>query len=346
MVRTGWPSFIVVVLALQQAALGQVAPGYSSGGSEFVLPSDSTPIVDSRCLPVWEHRSGWFGDYLYMKARDVDLAYATHVDGPIQNAVPLAPTSVVVPDYEPGFRIGRNHAVNAVSSIAATFWYYSSGTSDSLELPGGTGWIRPEVTHPDTAAADFDKLVARADYQIDFQMADLTYQAILRQGPNYAINYVFGLRYAHLDQEFLSEFSVLGVRTVDTRIRFDGLGARLGLEGEQRFRHGFRVYAEAYGNLLAGEFNAEYQQEFNLAGLEASAGIEDHRIVPQLELGLGLAWQDDCGKLRIRAGYYVGSWLNIATIPTWIDAVQTNNVTEVDESLTFDGLIARLEYRF
>jgi hypothetical protein len=64
------------------------------------------------------------------------------------------------------------------SSIRATYWHYQSDTSDSLNLPGGTGWIRPEVTHPSTLDADFDKLSATADYEIDLQIIDLTYRKI------------------------------------------------------------------------------------------------------------------------------------------------------------------------
>ncbi len=228
----------------------------------------------------------------------------------------------------------------------ATYWYYRSATSDPLTLPGGTGWIRPEVTHPNTPAADFDKLAAAADYEINFQMVDASYRAILFRDSSYSVNYLVGLRYAHLDQQFRGAFTVLGERTVDTNIQFNGIGARVGLDGEQLVGRGFLVYGQAFGNLLAGRFSADFQQEFNLAGVEATAGIEDNRVVPQVELELGLGWQDSCGKLRVRAGYYLGAWFNIATTPTWIDAVQANNVTEVNESLLFDGMSIRVEYRF
>lgn len=281
-----------------------------------------------------------------MTARDVDQAYATHVDGPIATAVPLAPTAVVDSSYQPGFRVGRVQALDRWSSLRATYWYYQSDANDSLNLPGGTGWIRPEITHPDTLAADFDKLSATADYDIDLQMIDLTYRKIWREACDYSVNYVVGVRYGHLDQEFHSEFTVLGVRTVDADITFDGAGPRVGLEGERLLGGGFVAYGQAFGNLLAGKFSATYAQQSNLVGAEATAGLEDRRFVPQLELEMGLRWQDSCGNFRIRAGYYIGAWFNIATTPTWIDAVQANNVTEVDESLVFDGLAVRAEYRF
>jgi hypothetical protein len=118
------------------------------------------------------------------------------------------------------------------------------------------------------------------------------------------------------------------------------------LEGERLLGGGFAAFGQAFGNLLAGKFSADYQQQSNLAGAEATAGFDDRRLVPQLELEMGIQWQDSCGNFRIRAGYYVGAWFNIATTPTWIDAVQANNATEVNESLIFDGLAIRAEYRF
>lgn len=322
-------------------------------GSEFETASWGHPInahtcaVDGAgCNQFWGHRTAWFADFLYITARNVDQAYATHVDGPIPSAVPVAPTSTVDSSYQPGSRVGRNKALDQWSSLRATYWHYQSEASDSLNLPGGTGWIRPEVTHPGTLAADFDKLSATADYEIDLQMIDLTYRKIWKEACDYSLNYVVGLRYGHLEQQFRSEFTVLGIRTVDTDIQFDGAGPRLGLEGEHRMSGGLLAYGQVFGNLLAGKFSAEYSQQSNMAGVEATAGFDDRRFVPQLELEMGLRWQDSCGNFRIRAGYYVGAWFNIATTATWIDAVQANNVTEVEESLLFDGMAIRAEYRF
>lgn len=303
-------------------------------------------VGDPGCDQFWSHRKAWFADFLYITARDADQAYATHVDGPIATAVPVAPTSIVDSSYQPGFRVGRVQALDQWSSLRATYWHYQSDASDSLNLPGGTGWIRPEVTHPSTLAADFDKLSATAVNEIDLQMIDLTYRKIWREACDYSLNYVVGVRYGHLEQKFHSEFTVLGVRTVDTDIQFDGAGPRVGLEGEHLMSGGFVAYGQVFGNLLAGTFSADYAQQSNLAGAEATAGFDDRRFVPQLELEMGLRWQDSCGNFRIRAGYYVGAWFNIATTPTWIDAVQANNVTEVEETLIFDGLAIRAEYRF
>ncbi len=328
-----------------QGAMGST---YASPSETWDQATGSPPILsdDPSCPSFCRHRATLFGDFLFLTAREVDLAYATHVDGPILNAVPLAPPAVVAPDYSAGFRVGGSIALDSLSSITATYWNYSNSSSDSLTLPGGTGWLRPELTHPDTPAADIDKLSAAADYGIDFRMADVAYKALLCQGDTYSVNYVVGLRYAHLEQDLLATYSILGVRTVQTEIKFDGLGGRVGLAGEQLFFRGFLIYGQVFGNLLAGKFTADYVQQYNLAGTEAVTGLDDNRFVPQLELEAGVGWQCFSGRLRLRAGYYFGSWFNIATTPTWIDAVQTNNTTDINEILIFDGLTARAELRF
>lgn len=320
-----------------------LSQGVTDGQSLTVGPTVHEP---SLCQPDWPHDTGWFGEFLLLRARDVDIPYATPVDGPILNPVPLGPSSVVGHDYSPGFRVGRTQLLDCGSSLTATFSYYRSDASDSLSLPGGTGWVRPEVTHPNTPAADFDKLAADARYEIDFQIGDIVYQSRLLDGCGRWLDYVAGVRYAHLDQVFESEFSILGIRTVDTAIQFDGIGGRFGLEGEQSLKCGFRVYGQAFANILAGAFSAEYTQNFNLAGLEASASVEDHRLVPQLELEFGLGWQNRSGRFRVRAGYFVGSWFNLTTTPAWLDAVQRDDLDDATETLTFDGLAARVEYRF
>jgi len=138
----------------------------------------------------------------------------------------------------------------------------------------------------------------------------------------------------------------MGMVTVDTEINFNGLGLRTGIDVHAQFLGGLGVYGETFANLLAGSFEADYLQEFNLAGIEAQSSLHERRVVTQLELEVGFEWSDPCGRIRLRAGYYFGTWLNIATTPTWIDAVQANNTTDVSESLSFDGLVAQLEYRF
>lgn len=294
----------------------------------------------------WQHRTRYFGEFLYLTARDSRLPYATHVDGPVPGAAPLAATSVVEPNYESGFRVGGALALDPWSSIKATYWFFESEISDSLVLPGNIGWARSEVTHPSTSAVANDSLFARAKDEISFKMGDVAYQRVLWGDCLTSVDWLLGIRYAHLEQSFHGDFAISGTTTVDTRIEFKGLGPRIGIELERRLNLGFLVYGNAIGNVLFGELAASYTQRNATAGIQATSGFDDDRVVPQLDLELGMGWQNLCGNLRLNAGYYFGTWFNVATTPEWIDAVQAGNASDVDESLIFHGFTFRAEYRF
>ena len=300
------------------------------------------------CPKFWEHRTGLNASFLYLHTTNVDLPYTTHVDGNTQAAVPLAPTNSVDPDYDPGFRVGFSYALDYRSSFTANYWFYESSTDNSVILPGGTGFLRPELTHPNTLNAFADRLSADARYDIDFQMADANYKSVLWGGQDYFLNYVAGFRYANLDQDFDVAYTNNDLLTVDTEIDFDGWGPRLGLEGERLLgRRGFLVYSKGHANFLVGEFTSNYLQRNETTNVtQAHAGFEDDRIVTQLEYEMGFGWQNRCGTFRLMAGYYIAAWFNSVTTPSFIRAVQAGNYDNVDETLTFDGLTARLEVRW
>ena len=300
------------------------------------------------CPKFWEHRTGLNGSFLYLHTTNIDLPYTTHVDGNTQAAVPLAPTNSLDPDYDPGFRVGFSYALDYRSSFTANYWFYESSATDSISLPGGTGFLRPELTHPNTLNAFADRLNADARYDIDFQMADANYKSVLWGGQDYFLNYVAGFRYANLDQDFDVVYTNNDVLTVDTEIDFDGYGPRLGLEGERLLgRRGFMVYGKGHANFLVGEFTSNYLQRNETTDVtQAHAGFEDDRIVTQLEYEMGFGWQNRCGTLRLMAGYYVAAWFNSVTTPSFIRSVQAGNYDNVDETLTFDGLTARAEVRW
>ncbi len=294
----------------------------------------------------WEHRTGLFGDFLYLNPREQDLPYATPVDGAIAGAVPQGRRRMIDPGYEPGFRVGGRVAIDECSSIAAAFWYYYGGDTDSFNVPGGPPWIRAELTHPNTLSVAADSLSTAAAQQWKFQMADLTYERVISYSDVHVINAVVGARYGHLEQDMWARYFINGSTTVTTDIDFDGAGPRLGLDGERYLGRGFFTYGNAFATFLAGEFRADYLQTNVFVGQQARDGIVDERIVPQLELELGLGWQNCCGNLRVKAGYYIGAWFNAITTSEFIEGVQVNSLADVNDTLVFEGMVIRAEARF
>jgi len=302
---------------------------------------------------LWEHRSGLYGQFLYLHARDVDLPYATNVNGNILNATPLAPTRSADPDHQPGFKTGFAYALDMKSSITANYTFFESDTDDNVSVAGGTGFIRPEVVIPSTLNTFGTALAADANYRIDYQLVDVNYKSLVYCSCTSYVNAELGFRYANLDQDTLIGYDLPGSRSeVASEIDFDGYGPRLALEASRYLgRRGLSLYANGAVSLLAGEFTSNYrQQNITTTVVQANAGFDDDRIVPQLEYEMGLSWTSCSGRFNVKAGYYIGAWLNAVTTPGFIQAsqqVQTNNVyDQVDDTLTFDGLTASAEVRF
>jgi hypothetical protein len=300
------------------------------------------------CPSFWAHRSGVYGEYLYLTARDVNVAYGTPVDGLGANAVPIGPVAIADPDYEGGFRTGFSVACDECTSFTANYTVFESLTSDEVSLLGGSGFIRSNTVHPNTVNVAADSLAASATYDIDFEMADANFKGLIWGGCNHSLNYLLGFRYATLEQDFLGTYSINGTTTVETDIDFEGFGPRIGFEGERLVKGGFLVYAKGAANFLVGEFKSTFLQQnvFSPGAPQAVTGYEDDRVVSQLELELGLGWQNRCGNCRVTAGYYLVSWQNSLTTPDFINAVQADDFSSLSESIAFDGMTARAEWRF
>jgi hypothetical protein len=294
-----------------------------------------------------------FGDFIYWRPSDAaSISYALPVNGAIIPApavpIPIGPVAAIDPTYEPGFRVGIGKAMDHCSEISGTYTHYESDTSDSILIdPINNVVLTPLVFHPGTDAADEVYTQASATGKIKMQLADLEYRRMIPD-PAYTIGYVAGARYAHLDQDFTAQFrNVSTIENVDSEVNFDGGGIRVGLEADWRSKQtGFLVYSNGYGSLIAGTFKGSYTQTDNFLGTVVSTSRDDSRIVPMLDLEVGVGWQSDSGHIRFSGGYAFSGWFNAVSNGEFIDAVQTGNYDNMSETLYFDGLVTRVEIKF
>ncbi len=324
---------------------------------DFSLDDSGPPMSDGcgqcqQCCgcasPPWAHRSGLFGEFLYLQPRGANVAYAQPRDGLDPSvAVPVGPTAVVSPGYHAGYRVGGALAIDECTSIVAAFTSYNNSANDQVgaDLPFS---LHSLTTYPTTLSAASNSLQAAAQYSTNFRFADVDYRALLRGGPRWAINYRVGARYAHLEQDFFANQPISpGTTSVATNINFDGAGPRVGLDLERygRCRNLF-VYTKGFANFLVGSASASYLQTNTFALTQANTTWKDDRIVSILEYEAGLGWTSPRGHLRLSAGYYVAAWFNTVTTPDWIAGVQSTNFQAVSDTLTFDGLVTRAELRW
>ena len=274
------------------------------------------------CSPLWQHRTGVLAELLFLRPGNVDVVYAqeqTSFDPVL--ASPTGPVGRASIDDGVGFRIGANWAMDDCASLAATYSWFDSDTEDHINATAGNV-LNLNVGHPSVVTSGATSLRASAAYDIDFQLLDLDYRALLYGTCNSAIDYSVGLRYAHLSQDFLAEqevFSAAGLTTVATQIDFDGAGIRFGLDGiKRRPGTGLLLYAKGDVNFVGGEFQATYRQTNEFGGAAVIGNnLDDYRLITIADAELGLGWESACGRLRVTGGYLVSGWFNtLTTDPT------------------------------
>ena len=183
-------------------------------------------------------------------------------------------------------------------------------------------------------------------------MIDLDYRRIWWEDYLANVSWVAGVRWGRLEQNFFSVFtdSLVGPPinevSVATDIDFSGAGLHLGLEGERYAdRLPFMVYGKLFGSLMAGEFEGSYQQ-INNGSSFVNTSWKAGRIVPTFELELGGGYCCCDGAFRATAGYVFSAWTNMVKTEDLIHAVQMNDFRDMGDTMTFDGLVGRVEWRF
>ena len=305
------------------------------------------------CCP-WACRTytwRYFYEGLFLRPRNSSVPFAVGIDGPIvpppdNNPIQVTPIAVADLNYEPGGRVGFSRALDECSSLGATYTHFESRNLQEISI-AAPDVIRSLVSHPSSLSASTDFLYGRANCGIDFQLADVEYRRVFSCGELHSMSYMAAARYAHLTQDFDAYFESLGTETVTTGIEFQGGGLRVGWEGERHARKcGLMIYGRATASLLAGEFQAKYLQVESFDPTVVDTGWGAGQIITMLDLELGAGWASPSGRHRFTAGYIIQGWFNTVTTDGWIAAVQSNDFVAPGDTLTFDGLTARAEFRF
>lgn len=293
-----------------------------------------------------------FGDFLWLNARNAEVNYAIPINGAIVPPdgvapVQVGPAAIVDPGRDGGFRVGLSRVLSVPGRLGASYTYFDTDTSHAIAVTA-PDVLKAVVVHPGFEAGDTNYLSASANYSIDFQFIDLDYRGMLVCNRLFMLECLLGLRYASLGQSFRADFDN-GIRTeqVTTEIDFDGIGVRLGLEGESRSeRLGLMAYGRAAAGLYCGDFRADYLQGDSFVGAVADTGWEADRIVPMLDVEFGVGWSGPRDHFVLTVGYMFSAWCNVVTTAEFIDAVQDNEFLAMGDTLTFDGLVGRAELRF
>ncbi len=340
-------SDIISVTPAQTADSGALKPAIAPPPLSTSCPSATIPCCQPDCT---HQRIEISAEYLYWSVHDSNVPFAQAFDGTDPfNSVPRGPVGMVAPKYDNGFRIGAGVAVSDCSWVVGTYTYLHDSSNASLSAPSGDV-LHSYLAFPNTTNSAGDSLKANASFAIDLQTFDLEYKCNFIDNSHFTLTWLAGARYGHLDQKVLANYDITGTTTVESHVNFDGGGPRAGLEGEYRILGGFYGYGKSIASLLAGQFSGSYEERNLFTGLVGQTSIQEERVVPILELELGLGWQSSNGRIRVSAGYYVGSWYNTVSVPTFAQAIQNTNYTSnsnnLKDTMTFDGVVGRVEFRY
>jgi hypothetical protein len=291
-----------------------------------------------------------FGEFLYLHPTGVDMAHAQQQNGlGGAGTVPFGRVGTVDPHHEPGVRFGFTYALDCCSSFRTFATWLQTDAVDRVVPPGiPSGAVGSLVHHPGAALTASVGPVDAA-YDFELRMVEVNYRRLWCASDQGWLNYFVGAKYGQLEQEF-QQTGVFGGGlggAIDTtsEIDFDGGGLTMGLDFEVLWRHGFSLYGRGSVSAMVGEFRSDYSMFNSTAAIQlALAQWEDDRFVSMLEYELGLAWVDKCEHVRISAGYTAMFWFNAVTTPSFIDAVQADNYTDVSGTIAFDGLVGRIEF--
>jgi len=353
----------------------QTVQGQPSTGGLMTLPAltapslnfdpynCATPVVPTQPAPAPAcysegpaYRFRIFGEYLWLQPGEAaTTSFALPINGaivpPPDPPIPVGPLAMTDPDFAGAYRLGFGFQTGPQSDWAVSVFYLDNTTSSNVSVsPGGIPVLHSLVVHPSTVAADAEFLDASATSQLVMQVADLEYRSYIwgNTCSPQTLNYLVGGRYALIEQDFSAVFSnTTTIETVTTAIDFQGGGIRVGLEGEREGpRFGFTVYGKGYASLLAGQFSSTYSQQDNFSGIVANTSWKDGRVVPVLDLEVGIGWKSAREKLLLSAGYQFSAWYNVVSNEEFIGAVQSSQFGDVSDTLILNGPVGRAEYRF
>lgn len=308
-----------------------------------------SPCASQCCVPWWAHRSGGFGELLYLSPGNSDLIYAVEQTGPVPQASPTGPIGISNIDEHVGYRVGITLAHSNCSSLTGSYTRWDGATTSVLQATGNNV-LNSNVIHPSTATTGAASLEATATQSSSFQFADVMLRRVYRSSDCGVINWNAGLRYGNLEQGLVADQTVsvaTGLTNVTTDIDFNGFGIIGGLDGARHSTHtGFLVYGRALGSLLGGNWQADYRQTNQFGGGVIANRYDDYRVTPVVDTELGVGWQNCTGRLRITTGYLFSTWFNAVTTRDYIQSVRTGNMLNLDDNLTFSGLSLRTDLRF
>jgi hypothetical protein len=256
---------------------------------------------------------------------------------------PLGDTSQIDFGSFDSYRVGFSKTVHdGCSEIGASFWNFDSHEEEHSPRATGQDVILPLLLHPSQITCPGStSTLARASAGIDFDRANIDYKEYITCNCT-QFDWLIGFGYGKLEQDLTAIFDENHSRA-DSDLH--GYGLRVGA-GASRSHSWVSGYVHGDFTLLAANVNARFRSFDVFDGKEVDFNEDLDRLVPILDLEVGLGFNVSC-HTTIKIGYIYSIWWNVVTNPSFIHDVQHNDFSGNNgDTLTFDGVFARLEFNF
>jgi hypothetical protein len=321
-----------------------------------VVPGDLTPpslftgevVIREGTLAGHEkekgHHPGWAllleGDFFLMSPRRPGQDFA--ILGTTPTFGPLGNVQSVKGGYDAGFRVAAG--VRLPEDGWEAMFRYTCFNSDSdvvVARPEGQS-LFATLSNPLLPIAVNG---AQASSLLNLNVFDFEFGKRSEMSEKTTLRWFFGPRYANLDQKFTAAYVGGDVDRDEVRRNtyFDGAGLRAGGEGSWKVLEHWGVYLRGSASLLAGKFRSSLSETANTAAV-VNVSETDDRIVPVLDLGLGVSYQQ--GGLRLSVGYEFSNWFGMLDGLDFVDDVHPAKVGRRHGDLGFDGVMFRAEYLY
>ena len=281
-----------------------------------------------------------FAEWLYLQPRGADPVYAARALNCFDP--PLATEQIDHGAYD-SYRFGISKTIHDnCSEIALTYWIFEGQDEDHAASTVGADVIQPLLFHPLLVnCPNASSTRARAIAGIDFDRINIDYKSRFEHNC-LQLDWLVGFGYGQLEQDLTARYDEGSVRA-DSDLY--GYGFRIG-GGATYGKSWLTAYLHGDFTLLAANMNARYRNKDTFDGQQVDYSQDLDRLVPVLDLELGLAANVSC-HTTLKVGYLYSIWWNVVTNQSFIHDVQHGDITgNSSDVLTFDGVFARIEFNF
>lgn len=286
-------------------------------GNFGVMTSSASPDVNGYGFNIW-------AGGIYQKA-SIGGTEFTYTDNDPASSLPIRGRLKEIDfDWDWGFRVGAGYKFEH-DNWDVNLWYTYFDSSGSKNVSSGlNGSVIPVrasskiTTGCNNFGSFFLAEIAKSQFDANFHVLNLELGRDYFISGNLTLRPHFGLESVWIDLEQIIRYS--GGETADggldvntVRVKDDndfwGMGPRAGIDSKWFMGYGLNIFGNASAAALYGHVDVDHSERFSLCSADNNISISanTHRIVPTMQLQIGLGWDryfnNDKQHVRLRIGY-------------------------------------------